>query len=324
MEQAERKYLKQFVDGELFGLTLYQKLLNTEKDDSLRMTLSELIEIEKKHLKFWQEVTGVSQPRLRVFLKIKLNLFLLFRKIFGPSAAVLILEMIEIYGAKKYFLVWQKYKGTALGEKVREILKDEFEHEDRAITERVKRKINVDKIRSAILGFNDGFVEIFGAVSGFIVAFANYFLVGFAGFIVGLAGAISMGASAYLSVRSEREIKEMEAEKEEVLSQISFEKTSKKVVQTKESSLSLAVYVGIFYFVGALLPVLPLLLGAESIIFSILIGFVMVLVLSFFTAFFAGESFFKRLKLNLIIIAGAILITYSISYFTKTSFGIKV
>jgi len=324
MEDKEKRYLNQFVTSELFDLTLYQELLRIEKENSLKTILSELVEIEKKHFEFWQGVTGVSQPKLSVFLKTKLNLFLIFRKIFGPVATVLILEMIEIYGIKKYFLVWQKYKETPLGEKIKEILKDEFEHEDKAITERIQRKISVDKIRSAIFGFNDGLIEIFGALGGFLAAFQNYFLVGFAGFIVGLAGAISMGASAFLSTKSEREIEEIEKRKKEILEQINFKETKESPNFKREDALYLSFYVGIFYFLGALLPVSPFLLGAKSVIFPALIGLFLVLILSFFTAFFAGENLLKRLKSNLIIIVGVILITYSISYLVKRSFGIEI
>ena len=324
MTEIERKKLRRFVDSEFFALTLFRELLKIERDDSLKAILSELITSEKKHLEFWQEITATVKPKLSIFSKIKLNLFLALRRIFGPAATILILEMIEIYGAKKYFLVWQKYKKTALAEKLREVLQDEFEHEDKAISQRVQRKINVDKIRSAILGFNDGFVEIFGAVAGFLAAFPSYFLVGFAGFIVGLAGSFSMGASTFLSAKSGWEIEEINKEKKEILQQVDSAKTEKEFPQEKESPLSQAFYVGLFYFLGAIFPVSPFLFGAKNLIPSILIGFFLILILSFFTAFFAGDDFLKRLRLNLLIIVGAILVTYFLGYLAKMIFGIEI
>ena len=324
MTEPERKKLRMFVDSELFDLTLYQELLKIERDDSLKEILYELTTTEKKHLEFWQEITTLAKPKLSIFSKIKLNFFLVLRRIFGPAVTILILEMIEIYGTKKYFLVWQKYKKTALAEKLREILQDEFEHEDKAISQRTQRKINVDKIRSAILGFNDGFVEIFGAVAGFLAAFPSYFLVGFAGFIVGLAGSFSMAASTFLSAKSGLEIEELDKGKKEILQKIDSAKTEKEFGQEKESPLSQAFYVGLFYFLGAILPVSPFLLGAENLFPSILIGFFLILILSFFTAFFAGDDFLKRLRLNLVIVVGAILVTYSLGYLAKMIFGIEI
>lgn len=174
------------------------------------------------------------------------------------------------------------------------------------------------------MGFNDGFVEISGAMGGFIAAFSDYFLVGFAGLLVGLAGSISMGAAAFLAARSASEFEEIEERKKEILEQINFKKPEKKVLIHKESPLSQGIYVSIFYFSAALLPVLPFLLGAQNIIFPVIIGVVIVLLLSFLTAFFAGEDFLRQLKLNATIIIIAILATYPIGYLAKIILGVEI
>lgn len=121
MREIEKK-LKQFVGGELFDLNLYRELLKIEKDEVLKTILSELVPIEEKHLEFWQKTVGISQPEISIFSKIKLKLFSALRRISGPAITVLIVEMIEIYGIKKYFSVWQEHKEASLAEKLKEIL----------------------------------------------------------------------------------------------------------------------------------------------------------------------------------------------------------
>lgn len=146
MNGPPTKKLKRFVYDELFDLILLQKLLPREQGDArLRLILSDLIGEEKKHLEFWQDITGVSQPKLPFFVRAKLNLFLFLRQIFGRFFTVLILEMLEIHATKKYFFVWDEYKETELAPKLREILQDELKHEGIIVSQRIERKINVDK-----------------------------------------------------------------------------------------------------------------------------------------------------------------------------------
>jgi predicted membrane protein (TIGR00267 family) len=320
LNKRERDDLKRFVKSELFDLTLYEELLKIEKRDYLKNLLSQLIEIEKKHLQFWQKLTETSRSVLPLSLKIKLGLFLLLRKILGPLATILILETIEIYGIKKYFHLYEKYKNTSLGEKIREILIDEFEHEDKIVTEKIQKNINIDKIKSIVLGFNDGFVEIFGALGGLLATFENKFLVGVTGLIIGLAGSLSMGSSAYLSAKSERDFETIEKRKKKILSGNDYENYE----TSKENPLSLGLYVGISYFLAVFFPVLPFLLGAKNIIFSIIIGLFLVSFLSFFTASFASETFLEKLKSNLIILTSVIIISYLIGNIMKISLGITI
>lgn len=269
-------------------------------------------------------MTGIYQAKLSFISRIRLNLFLTARKVFGAQAAIIILEMIEIYGIKKYFDVWKQYQNSSLVNQVKEILRDEFSHEEKAITEGAKRKIiSTSKIKNAILGFNDGFVEILGALGGFLAAFGDYLLVGISGLVVGVAGSISMASSAFLSAKTEREITEIEEGKEKILQEIE-EKEYVLDQKSKENPLTAGFYVGLSYILGALIPVSPFIFGAKSIFWPILISITVIFFLSWLTAFFARESFLKRLKSNSIIIVGAILITYSISYLVKRSLNIEI
>jgi vacuolar iron transporter family protein len=54
-----------------------------------------------------------------------------------------------------------------------------------------------------VLGLNDALVELTGALAGFTFAFQNTSLIALAGLITGVAASLSMGASEYLSTKSE-------------------------------------------------------------------------------------------------------------------------
>src|SRR5438093_13387419 len=117
----------------------------------------------------------------------------------------LVLEAIEVYGVRKYLRVWSAYGHGPLGAAVRNILEDEFKHEDAVVTGDAERKLNPARVRDIFLGLNDGLVEILGAVSGFFAAFGNSLAVLAAGLTVAVAGALSMAAGAWVATSSEAE-----------------------------------------------------------------------------------------------------------------------
>ena len=94
-------------------------------------------------------------------------------RVFGAPAIHLILEAIEVFGVRKYLTVWRQYEHGPLGAAVREVLEDEFKHEDAVVTAESDRQISPQRVRDIFLGLNDGLVEILGAVSGFFGAFAR-------------------------------------------------------------------------------------------------------------------------------------------------------
>jgi len=68
-------------------------------------------------------------------------------------------------------------------------------------------------IRDVIFGANDGLVSILATVSGVYGAITESHVILVAGAAGAIAGAISMGAGAYLSAKSEKEVTERESER---------------------------------------------------------------------------------------------------------------
>src|SRR5437879_8993670 len=191
---ADAKLARRLVLDELFDLSLYRALRDVAPGD-LRRVLDELIPVETRHHAFWQSFFGLELGRLDLGRRLKLALIRAVCRLFGAPAIHLILESIEVHGVRKYLAIWHRYGAGPLGGAVREVLRDEFEHEDRVVTGDAERRINPERIRGIFLGLNDGLVEILGAVSGFFAAFGASVTVLVAGLTVAVAGALSMARS---------------------------------------------------------------------------------------------------------------------------------
>lgn len=313
--QTDRKLATRLILDELFDLSLYETLRKVATG-KLRGMLDELIEVETKHFAFWQRFFGIEVTTLDLGRRAKLWVLAGMCRLFGPWAVQLVLEAIEVYGVRKYLTVWETYKGGPLGDAVRGILEDEFRHEDQVVTGLGEPTIHPAQIRNILLGLNDGLVEILGAVSGFFGAFGDAVTVLVAASTVSVAGAISMGAGAYVASSSEDEVRKTELGKKRFLGEGS------PAGETAGRPLGAALLVGLSYLAGALVPVLPILLGARNALASFVTAGSVISMVSMVLAFLSGMEVKKRILMNLVIMAAAIGITYAIGGVAKALWGV--
>jgi VIT1/CCC1 family predicted Fe2+/Mn2+ transporter len=314
---ASARLGRQLVLDELFDLSLYRALRDRASGD-LRAILEELIPVETRHFGFWQDFFGLRVTRLDLGRRLKLWLILAACRLFGAPAMHLVLEAIEVYGVRKYLTLWKTYGDGPLGAAVREVLEDEFKHEDAVVTGEAERRISPERVRNIFLGLNDGLVEILGAVSGFFAAFGNPASVLVAGSTVAAAGALSMAAGAYVASSSEAEVRATEAGRRRFLGEATAADAP------GEPPLRSALIVGVSYLVGAVIPVLPVLIGARTVLASVLTAGSVIVVVSILLAFLSGMNVGRRIVLNLGIMAAAVAITYLIGLLTNALWGIAV
>ncbi len=308
---------RQLVLDELFDLSLYRALHRIAPAPQ-RAILDQLIPIETRHHAFWQEFFKLDLPRLDWGRRLKLWLMVGVARLFGAPAIHLILEAIEVFGVRKYLTVWRRYEHGPLGSAVREVLEDEFKHEDAVVMAEGERQISPQRVRDIFLGLNDGLVEILGAVSGFFGAFANATTVLVAGVMVGVAGALSMGAGAYLAGSSEAEVRGTDARRRRFLGE------PEPPTDPSDSPVRSGMRVGLSYVVGAVVPVLPVAFGARTLLPSLIVAGVVIVAVSTILAFLSGMVVRRRIALNLGIIAAAVLISYVIGLIAKAAWGITV
>lgn len=314
---GDPRLARTLVLDEMFDLALYGALRDHASPD-LRRMLAELIPIETRHAAFWQEFFGTTIVRLDPWRRLKLHLLTLACWIFGDVAIHLVLEAIEIYGVRKYLTLWEQYREQPLGEAVRTILQDELQHEDRVVSQAIERRVDPEAIRSLFLGFNDGLVEILGAVSGFFAAFSDSVSILVASSTVAVAGACSMAAGAFAADSSEREVSQLEAGRRAFLGQREGPATSMPV------PLRSAILVGASYLLGSLVPVLPVALGARSMVVPLATGVLATLLVSAALAFLSGMKLGRRIAMNLGLLAAAVAVTYAVGLIARTLWGIAV
>ena len=308
---------RRLILDELFDLSLYRSLRGVAPP-SLQLMLDELITVEARHFAFWQGFFGITVTGLDAGRRLKLGVLVLLCRVFGAAAIHLVLEAIEVHGVRKYLQVWDRYRDGPLGAALREVLEDEFKHEDETVAGDAERRINPERVRNIFLGLNDGLVEILGAVSGFFAAFGEVVTVLMAGLTVAVAGALSMAAGAYVASSSEAEVRDTEAARRRFLGEGGADGAP------AESALGAALLVGISYFAGALVPVLPVLFGAHTAWPSVAVAAVVIVIVSMLLAFLSGMNVRHRIVTNLVIIAAAVGVTYLIGIVTKAVFGISV
>lgn len=316
MSSYDPKLARALVLDELFDLTLYKKI-HPFAHEKTKQVLDELIVIEEKHFTFWNDFFNVEIKKLNFLRNIKLSLLTLFCRITGETGIHLVLEAIEVFGIKKYLQVWEFYKNDPLGEAVKDVLEDEFKHEDEIVNSAIERKIHPERIRNIFFGLNDGLVEILGVISGFFAAFQTISAVLVAGFTVAVAGSISMAAGSYVAIGSEQEIEKLERQKKKFLKQDSEEKRG-------SPALGSAMVVGISYFIGAMVPVLPVLLGATTIVASVIAAGITIVIISYILAFLSGMDVKRRILINVVILAIAVTVTYVIGLTASNLFGVSI
>ena len=308
---------RQLVLDELFDLTLYQSLLRVAPP-ALRPILEQLIPIETRHYGFWQEFFGLKITTLDLPRRLKLALLVGLARLLGAPGIHLILEAIEVYGVRKYLAVWRRYEGGPLGAAIRGILEDEFKHEDAVVMADSERQVSPQRVRDIFLGLNDGLVEILGAVSGFFGAFTSTTTVLVAGIMVGVAGAVSMGAGAYLAGSSEAEVRDTEVRRRRFLGEAEAAEGS------ADTPLASGVWVGVSYVIGAVVPILPVLFGARTLLPSLVVAGGVIVIVSAILAFLSGMNVKRRILLNLAIMAAAVAISYLIGLVAQSVWGVSV
>lgn len=82
--------------------------------------------------------------------------------------------------------------------------------------------------------------------------------------------------------------------------------------------------VGVSYVVGAVVPLLPVLFGARTLLPSLLVAGGVIVLVSTILAFLSGMNVKRRILMNLGVIAAAVVISYLIGLVAKAVWGIDV
>jgi len=190
-----REKLLSYQESEITEYHIYRKLAEAVDSPENSRILREIAEDELGHYRDWRAYTqeDVEPDQWRIWK------FYLISRIFGFTFGIKLMERGEEGAQENYKSVGHEI------EEASSIAADENEHEETLIA-----MLDEELLRytgSIVLGLNDALVELTGALAGLTLALQDTDLIALTGSITGIAAALSMGASEYLSTRTEKSLK---------------------------------------------------------------------------------------------------------------------
>jgi VIT1/CCC1 family predicted Fe2+/Mn2+ transporter len=217
---------------EVEAAATYRHLANRERDRRRKEILIRLADQEDKHAARWSERIAAATGRVPDRKEVERGLSW-FQRISDPNVVLLRLEQEENKAEAEY----DELMGRLSDPADRKIAEDAMlEERDHAVILRTLAGGAIPTPRStlesilhrerwhvrgtgwigdAIYGVNDGLGAVFGIVSGMAGYTGGSEVVLAAGLAGTLASALSMGAGAYLSSKSQREVYESEVSREQ-------------------------------------------------------------------------------------------------------------
>ena len=267
---------------------VYHRLAGLAANEHNARVLKSIGDCERAHYLALEEITGesVAPDRRKVWF------FYLVARFMGLTFGLKLMEKGESSATEAY----EGLSGSVAG--LDRISREEAEHEEQLIGIIDDEKLKY--VGSIVLGLNDALVELTGALAGFTLALGEIRLIVLAGLITGIAGAFSMAASEYLSIKSEGEVLH---------------------------PLRAAIYTGVTYLFTVLFLILPYLI-LESPYLSLAITLVnAILVIFLFTCYVSVAQdipFRKRFSEMAAISLGVAALTFGMSYLVRLFFNIDL
>jgi predicted membrane protein (TIGR00267 family) len=217
---------------EVEAAATYKHLANRETDQKRKDILMRLADQEDKHAARWSERIAASTGRVPDAKEVERGLSW-FQRISDPNVVLHRLEQEENKAEAEYDQLMQRLTNPTDRRIAEEAMLEERDH---AVVLRTLAGGKVPTPRSrldsilgrerwhvrgsgwigdAIYGVNDGLGAVFGIVSGMAGYTGGSEVVLAAGLAGTLASALSMGAGAYLSSKSQREVYESEIAREQ-------------------------------------------------------------------------------------------------------------
>src|SRR5437899_8470932 len=216
---------------EVEAASTYKHLANREPDPKRKDILQRLADQEEKHAARWSERIATATGRVPDRKEVERGLSW-FQRISDPNVVLQRLEQEENKAEDEYNQLMARLSDPADRKIAEEAMLEERDHAvilrtlaggaiptPRSTLESIlgRERWHVRGtgwIGDAIYGINDGLGAVFGIVSGMAGYTGGSEVVLAAGLAGTLASALSMGAGAYLSSKSQREVYESEVSRE--------------------------------------------------------------------------------------------------------------
>jgi VIT1/CCC1 family predicted Fe2+/Mn2+ transporter len=274
--------------GEITEYHIYRKLAALIPDPHNRAVLENMADEELGHYSLWKRFTerDVGPDRL------KTEFYSLVSRIFGLTFGIKLMEKRESEAVETYREISVYIPEAA------EILQDEEEHELQIIGMLDEKSLRY--VGSVVLGINDALVEFTGSLAGFTLALQNTQLIAAAGLIMGIAASLSMGASEYLSQKSEG---------------------------SANNPLTAAFYTGGAYVLTVVVLIMPFLLLSEPLqayAITLSLAILIIVLFTFYTSVAKDLPFLKRFAEMAAISLGIAGISFVIGIIVRIYLNVEV
>jgi VIT1/CCC1 family predicted Fe2+/Mn2+ transporter len=285
-EKTKREIIRFQID-EISASEIYSRLALLEKDIANKKVLENIAEEESCHYDALRKFSGESVKAN----KLKVWFFIKCARILGLTFGLKLMELAERSGSADY----RVYEYIP---ELKKMAQEEDAHEERLIN-----MINEERLEymgSVVLGLNDALVEFTGALAGFTLALGDAKLIALTGSITGIAAALSMASSEYLSTKSE--------------------------AAEGKHPVKAAIYTGIAYIITVAVLVAPFVFLKNVLLalgIMLFMALVIIAIFNFYYSVARSESFKKRFLEMAILSFTVAGISFFIGYLLKTFTGIS-
>lgn len=279
--------LEQMQRAEITEHHIYKRLAAAQKQPENAQVLERIAADELQHYRVWSEHTRreIEPDRLRVALYYWIS------RVLGLTFGIKLMERGEGQAQARYGQL------GALGVDVAAILEDEDRHEQALIGMLDEERLRY--IGSIVLGLNDALVELTGALAGFTLALQDTRLIALSGTITGIAAALSMGASEYLSTKSE---------------------------ETNKEPLKASVYTGIAYILTVLVLIAPYLFLSNyyaCLAWALTAAVLIIAAFNYYISVVKDEPFRKRFLEMAAVSLGVAGFSFLVGFVARALLGIE-
>lgn len=274
--------------NEITEYHIYSNLAKSLKSSQNQQLLEEIAQQELRHYHIFKKYTqkDVKPDRFKIWKYYWIS------RIFGLTFGLKLMETGEENAQKNYQLLLDAVP------ELRNIIEEENKHEN-ALLELIDEE-RLNYIGSVVLGLNDALVELTGALAGFTLALQDTKLIALTGSVTGIAAALSMGASEYLSTKAEG---------------------------TDKNPLQASLYTGITYILTVVLLILPYLLFDNyylCLVCTLAIALVIIALFNYYISVARGTPFRERFWEMTGVSFGVAGFSFFIGFLMRAVLGVEV
>lgn len=288
ISETVREKLLAFQKGEITEHHIYKKLAERIRAPENRHILERIAADELRHYRLWRTYTqqDVAPDRWAIWKYYWIS------RVLGFTFGVKLMERGEENAQDSYAQLREAIpEAEAIG-------REEHEHETALLG-----MLDEERLRytgSMVLGLNDALVELTGALAGLTLALQDTKLIALTGSITGIAAALSMAASEYLSTKAEA---------------------------TDKNPLRASLYTGVAYLITVLLLILPYLLFSNyylCLVCTLAVAISIIALFNYYISVARDEPFKSRFLEMAVLSLSVAAFSFFIGFLLRAFLGVEV